>query len=470
MRYLFHYSLWKLVNRFTSNLSYSERKILERYVICMVNLHDRSEIRTKLVDELLSESFEDHENILEFIDVLENHKFPVYPILCPETEIHGNEIECGNFKKKFDKSRLELLSSIEDVYDFDIGSLALRYEYLIPQGQQWSMSEDLYDFIISKYDIQCECFSSPWNCTALRHPDRDIIWGSLFSDDEVFGSSGKFEELDVVGKNCIVNPPYIESMLLSAVEKCLDGITDNNVMFFFVPRWEDSEFYIQLSKSDKLQHIIPLTGSVKNVSQGKTIPLKFKVDIFVMSNRKVKTTKLEKYLNSASSQHVSKEKLYVYTDGSCIKNPGGPGGWAYVVYSSNGTELYHRSEGYSSTTNNRMEMLALLSALEDLKIGGQYSIHSDSQYCLNGITKQRGLVKKLDGWYSGWKKRNFSGTIKNLDLWHKIITLVVDHISGGTALELYHVKAHVGIIGNERADTLANEARIDHMKATSKMF
>lgn len=128
----------------------------------------------------------------------------------------------------------------------------------------------------------------------------------------------------------------------------------------------------------------------------------------------------------------------IYTDGSAKGNPG-PGGYGIVMrFGGKEKEL---SQGYRMTTNNRMELLAIIVALETMKTN-KYSIHifSDSKYVLDSITK---------GWVFGWQKKNFKGK-KNADLWKRYLLL-----HGKFKLQFTWVKGHAGHPENERCDELA---------------
>jgi ribonuclease HI len=142
------------------------------------------------------------------------------------------------------------------------------------------------------------------------------------------------------------------------------------------------------------------------------------------------------------------DSITVYTDGSALNNPG-PGGWGFVVLGADEIEEY--SQGYKHTTNNRMEMMAVINALESLVVlkNDAIMIHSDSQYVINGITK---------GWAKGWKKKGWKkGDGKpalNPDLWGIMLDLVEEF----PKLSFKWVKGHAGNAFNERADELANGA------------
>lgn len=140
----------------------------------------------------------------------------------------------------------------------------------------------------------------------------------------------------------------------------------------------------------------------------------------------------------------NKEKLIeIYADGACKGNPG-PGGWgAWLSYDGREKEIYG---GELETTNNRMELTAVIRALEALKRPCEARIYTDSVYVQKGITE----------WIHGWKSRGWKTSdkkpVKNDDLWKQLDHLVQQH-----KLEWVWVKGHAGLAGNERADALANQ-------------
>lgn len=139
--------------------------------------------------------------------------------------------------------------------------------------------------------------------------------------------------------------------------------------------------------------------------------------------------------------------ITVFTDGSALGNPG-PGGYGVVIIEDGSTmEL---SQGFRHTTNNRMEMMGVITALEKLAITDQpIKIFSDSQYTLNGITK---------GWAKSWRKKGWKKSdgkpAKNSDLWEQILNLVDQF----PRLTFQWVRGHAGNHWNEKADDLANGA------------
>mgnify|MGYP000255271910 FL=1 len=132
----------------------------------------------------------------------------------------------------------------------------------------------------------------------------------------------------------------------------------------------------------------------------------------------------------------------IYTDGACKGNPG-PGGWgAYLLSGVHEKEIFG---GEAETTNNRMELTAVIEALRTLKNPSKIRLFIDSQYVKNGINLWIENWKK-----TGWKTSN-KKPVKNVDLWMMLDALVPRH-----EIEWIWVKGHAGNLGNERADALAN--------------
>jgi ribonuclease HI len=131
----------------------------------------------------------------------------------------------------------------------------------------------------------------------------------------------------------------------------------------------------------------------------------------------------------------------IFTDGACSGNPG-PGGWGAILrYGQHEKELWGSEK---PTTNNRMELMAAIAALEALKRPSRVHLHTDSQYLRDGITRYIHAWKK-NGWKTADKK-----PVKNIDLWLRLDAALRPH-----AVEWFWVKGHAGHPENERADALA---------------
>ena len=138
------------------------------------------------------------------------------------------------------------------------------------------------------------------------------------------------------------------------------------------------------------------------------------------------------------------KRVEIYTDGACRGNPG-PGGWGATLES--GEHFRELSGAEADTTNNRMELTAVIRALEALKRRAVVTVHTDSEYVRRGITE----------WLPNWKARDWKTTdrkpVKNRDLWERLDELAVGH-----DIDWRWVKGHSGVPGNERVDALATAA------------
>ena len=140
---------------------------------------------------------------------------------------------------------------------------------------------------------------------------------------------------------------------------------------------------------------------------------------------------------------MSDKKVVVYTDGACSGNPG-PGGWGSVMmYMGHRRELFG---GENLTTNNRMELMAVIKALETLKRPCEVTIYTDSTYVMKGMTDWLGQWKRR-GWKTAAKK-----PVKNVDLWQRLEKAIDAH-----QVDWVWVKGHSGVPENERADELARQ-------------
>jgi ribonuclease HI len=135
------------------------------------------------------------------------------------------------------------------------------------------------------------------------------------------------------------------------------------------------------------------------------------------------------------------EKIEIWTDGACSGNPG-PGGWGALIRIDGSEKELHGGE--PATTNNRMELMAAIMALESQPKGSKVILHTDSQYVKDGLTK----------WMAGWKRNGWKTAdrkpVKNQDLWVRLEAAAASH-----KVDWRWVRGHAGNIENERADALA---------------
>ena len=141
-------------------------------------------------------------------------------------------------------------------------------------------------------------------------------------------------------------------------------------------------------------------------------------------------------------------EIFAYTDGACSGNPG-PGGWGVLLQAKDGETVKKTRElsgGEAATTNNRMELMAAITALETLGKPSKITVVTDSAYVKNGVT----------GWIHGWKRNGWKTAakkpVKNEDLWRRLDAALADH-----EVEWRWVRGHTGHADNERADGLARK-------------
>lgn len=150
---------------------------------------------------------------------------------------------------------------------------------------------------------------------------------------------------------------------------------------------------------------------------------------------------------------TSSDRVMIYTDGACSGNPG-PGGWGAVLYF--GEKERELSGAEPHTTNNRMELMAAISALEALKRPCKVDLHTDSQYVRQGITS----------WIKGWKRKGWRTAsnmpVKNDDLWKRL-----DAVSGVHDVTWHWVKGHADDARNNRVDGMARRS-IETMRAAKR--
>jgi ribonuclease HI len=150
----------------------------------------------------------------------------------------------------------------------------------------------------------------------------------------------------------------------------------------------------------------------------------------------------------SSFTHANMTELFAYTDGACSGNPG-PGGWGVLLQAKAGAEVVKErtlNGGAAETTNNQMELMAAISALEALERASQITVVTDSNYVKNGITS----------WIHGWKRNGWKNSAKkpvaNAELWKRLDAAQARH-----DVTWKWVKGHAGHVENERADELARQ-------------
>lgn len=155
--------------------------------------------------------------------------------------------------------------------------------------------------------------------------------------------------------------------------------------------------------------------------------------------------------DAAESRALREVKLF--TDGACSGNPG-PGGWAFILRDVKTGKELTGAGGRPETTNNQMELQAVIEGLKALKKSCRVQLHSDSKYVLQGLTE----------WMAGWKARGWmriegskKKPVKNVEQWQQLDTLVGQH-----SISYHHVRGHSGHIENERCDQMAVAASLKY--------
>ncbi|USS94294.1 ribonuclease HI [Buchnera aphidicola] len=150
-----------------------------------------------------------------------------------------------------------------------------------------------------------------------------------------------------------------------------------------------------------------------------------------------------------------KNKISIFTDGSCLGNPG-PGGYCIIIKYKKIQKKF--SSGFFLTTNNRMELMSVIIGIEKIKISANLIIQTDSKYVHNGVTK----------WMMHWKKNNWNKKnkkkIKNLDLWMRLNKIIKKHIK----IEWIWIKSHSGNLENELCDIYAKKSAKNPTKIDKK--
>lgn len=144
-------------------------------------------------------------------------------------------------------------------------------------------------------------------------------------------------------------------------------------------------------------------------------------------------------------------KVVIYTDGAARGNPDGPGGYGAILqYTDKNGQLHEKelSAGYEKTTNNRMELMGVIAALEELRVPCEVELHSDSQYIIRAFN---------DGWLKSWIKKGWKKAdgkpVLNIDLWQRLLKAAEPH-----SITWIWVRGHHGHPENERCDALATRA------------
>ncbi len=252
---------------------------------------------------------------------------------------------------------------------------------------------------------------------------------------------------------------FIAQQLLNTRVKFPDKGADMTSTLFLIQKAvteKGASAKVASSKADREKALSSAANQILADKRGKTGQMSKKKSL-----HKPSSTKPNKHSTDFGPE-VFAQGVHIFCDGAAVPNPG-VGGWGVVVY-GNGAEIASDFGGDPETTNNRMELIGLLKALEAAKSVspelGAINIWCDSQYVVNGATDWRHKWKK-----QGWNKRGENSpkrgedtAVKNVDLWIEIDAALSD--DRAEVITIRWVKGHAEILGNERADELAEMGRL----------
>lgn len=176
----------------------------------------------------------------------------------------------------------------------------------------------------------------------------------------------------------------------------------------------------------------------------KSFATRAEAESFLNGSAPVRARKASAAQPDTAATVIDPDAVIIYTDGSCLKNPGRGG---YGVVMLDGLQRRELSAGFILTTNNRMEILGCIVALQALQVPTRVVLHTDSQYVVNSISK---------GWAKGWRRNGWrrpTGPVVNADLWKVLLDLCEKH-----NVTFQWVRGHAGNVENERCDVLARTA------------
>lgn len=227
--------------------SYEFRNVLERYLMTAYPHQYSIKAFENLEKEMKKKRIEPRVVLIKKITTIINSKPSIgKPILEIREEKYKVIMYYGEFVFEIPKLRYQLLRTFGD--DYDILQCALEYKSLLPSSQQWAIPLKEYQKYVAE-GATIEGFASPFNSQIIV-VDRRLHYCSLFEHDKKFGSLGNFFDQDFAGQTVIVNPPFVESILQAAAEKCDRELATHPCKFvFYGPEWNDSPFYQILRKS-----------------------------------------------------------------------------------------------------------------------------------------------------------------------------------------------------------------------------
>jgi hypothetical protein len=248
--------------------AYEARAILERWHISTYNFTEGKELREHpITKKMRSEFLEKKLFTPATVDSIIDRIFAIQPDPIPadaRPEIKNGFLRFGKFKRVFPRARIALFEKL-GLNAEHIVATALRYAAMTPGGQQWSLPARVYDLFVGAYNVTLEGFASPFNSQIMRFmPEKKGLgFCSLFPDlDAAFGSLGSFFDVELTGRNTVINPPYVIDIMDAVAGRCTEACKVAAArgaptrMFIIVPNWTDAAFYEKLSSSPFLEKML----------------------------------------------------------------------------------------------------------------------------------------------------------------------------------------------------------------------
>lgn len=290
-----------LIKDLNEKQSYEALNCLERWLIALANIpsapdpifsEDKLDVNTdytiKFVTELQEKNIPDPGGLVGSCIAI-GLGFAQLVSFDPVTEPiqNGNTIIVGAYSKTLTPERLNILLNKGTI--MDIAAMLLRYDCLLPRGQQWNIPYPVYELLGNKYNYTVEGFASPINSQIIK-VNPEFKFCSVFPDtDYKFGSLGSFFDQKFDNVRLIINPPYIISIMekmVNFLSTTFDTAINLNT-FVIVPKWTDAQFYNTLANHKYLQKIIPLTARsyyfVNSTNEDEKIVANFPTTIFILS-------------------------------------------------------------------------------------------------------------------------------------------------------------------------------------------
>lgn len=213
------------------------------------------------------------------------------PIPTSAPTIQNDIIRWGSFSQAIPHVRMIMIQRLASMEQ--IVAMVLRYNSIMPGGQQWAIPAQACDVLVKKFGVTIEGFASPLNSQIMRYaPTLDVHFCSLFPDvDRPFGSVGNFFDYDFVGMSAVINPPYVIDIMDAVVTKCIESceraerLSVRTRMFIVVPSWTDADYYSRLVQTKYLDKKLihdKFTHYYEDTRTGRPIIATFAHTIFIL--------------------------------------------------------------------------------------------------------------------------------------------------------------------------------------------